>query len=76
MVDAAYQCIDSFFDETGELTHFGIDAVTTGIDDQAIVKLRIETENGKVQSAKSGDTDIVKASIEAYLNAIQELSKS
>ena len=76
MVDAAYQCIDSFFDETGELTHFGIDAVTTGIDDQAIVNLQIETENGKVQSAKSGDTDIVKASIEAYLNAIQELSKS
>ena len=75
MVDAGYQCIDEFFGKVGELTHFGIDAVTTGIDDQAIVHLRIETEAGRVQSAKSGDTDIVKAALEAYLDAVQELTK-
>ena len=74
MVDAGYQCIDEFFGKIGELSHFGIDAVTTGINDQAIVNLRIETKNGRVQSAKSGDTDIVKASLEAYLDAVQELS--
>ncbi len=73
MVDAGYQCIDEFFGKVGELTHFGIDAVTTGIDDQAIVNLRIETKNGRVKSAKSGDTDIVKASLEAYLDAVQEV---
>jgi hypothetical protein len=73
MVDAGYQCIDEFFGKVGELTHFGIDAVTTGIDDQAIVNLRLETKNGCIQSAKSGDTDIVKASLEAYLDAVQEL---
>ncbi len=75
MVDAGYKCIDEFFGKMGELTHFGIDAVTTGIDDQAIVNLRIQTESGKIQSAKAGNTDIVKASLEAYLDAVQELKK-
>ncbi len=71
MVDAGYQCIDEILGKSGELTHFGIDAVTTGIDDQAIVNLRI-TENNNSQSAKAGDTDIVKASLLAYLQATQE----
>lgn len=71
MVDAAYQCIDEMLGKHGTLTHFGIDSVTKGIDAQAIVNLRIESESGQTFSAKSGDTDITKAAIEAYLCAVQ-----
>ena len=70
MVDAAYQCIDEILGSHGTLSTFGIDAVTKGIDAQAVVHLRLETENGRTFSARSGDTDIVKAAIESYLQAV------
>lgn len=69
MVDAAYQSIEKIIGKQGKLTHFGIDAVTQGIDAQAVVNIRLENENGKTFSAKYGDTDIVKAAIIAYINA-------
>ncbi len=75
MVDAAYQAIDAILGKHGNLTHFGIDAVTKGIDAQAVVNLRLETENGRTFSARFGDTDIVKAAIEAYLSAVCEAMK-
>lgn len=76
MVDAGYQCIDEILGKHGKLTHFGIDSVTSGIDAQAIVRLRVEDENGQTFSAKSGNTDIVKASLEAYLQAICHAKKT
>ncbi len=75
MVDAAYQCIDEILGKHGVLTHFGIDSVTDGIDAQAIVSLRIEMDNGKTFSGKCGDTDIVKAAIEAYIFAVEGVMK-
>ena len=72
MVDAAYQAIDEICGTYGTLTHFGIDAVTDGIDAQAVVSLRIETDHGQTFSGRSGATDIVEASLEAYLMAINE----
>ena len=71
MVDAAYQCIDEMLGKHGILTHFGIDSVTNGIDAQAVVHLQLKAENGKTFSGKCGDTDIVKAAIEAYLFAVE-----
>jgi 2-isopropylmalate synthase len=74
MVDAAFQAIREIVGiENTILTHFGIDAVTSGIDAQAVVSLRIETEDGEIFSARVGDTDIVKASIEAYLSALSQV---
>lgn len=75
MVDAAYQAIDEILGKHGTLSHFGIDAVTKGIDAQAVVHLRLESDNGRTFSARFGDTDIVKAAIEAYLSAVCEAMK-
>lgn len=75
MVDAAYQAIDAILGKHGTLSHFGIDAVTKGIDAQAVVHLRLETNNGRTFSARFGDTDIVKAAIESYLIAVCEAMK-
>jgi 2-isopropylmalate synthase len=72
MVDASYQAIDEICGMYGKLTHFGIDAVTAGIDAQAVVSLRIETDHGQTFSGRSGATDIVEASLEAYLMALNE----
>lgn len=76
MVDAAFQCIEEICGEHGELTDYCIDSVTDGLDAQAIVKLRLEHENGQVVSGRSGDTDIVKASILAYLEIINKIQSN
>jgi len=74
MVDAAFQCVREILEISGTtLTSFGIDSVTQGIDAQAVVHLRIETETGEIFSGKSGDTDIVKASLEAYICALGQV---
>ncbi len=73
MVDAAYQCIEEICGIHGELTDYNIDSVTNGLDAQAIVKLRLKQDNGKVITGRFGDTDIVKASILAYLDIINKL---
>ncbi len=72
MVDAAYQAIEATCGKHGRLTEFAMDSVTSGLDAQAIVKVRLETENGQVFTAKAGDCDIVKASILAYLEVINQ----
>ena len=73
MVDAAYQAIEDICGTHGELTEFGMDAVTSGLDAQAIVNLRLEQENGKVVCGRAGDTDVIKASIYAYLDALNKV---
>lgn len=69
MVDAAYTCIKEICGDPGILTEFSMEAVTAGIDAQAIVHVRIEKDDAYVFMGKSGDTDIVRASILAYLEA-------
>ena len=70
MVDAAYNCIKQICGDHGILTEFKMDAVTSGIDAQAVVNVRLEQESGHVVTGRAGDTDIVKAAILAYLEAI------
>lgn len=72
MVDAAYQAIEEICGKHGQLMDFAMDSVTSGLDAQAVVKVRLETEKGEVFTAKAGDCDIVKASILAYLNVINK----
>lgn len=73
MVDAAYKCIEDICGNQGELVDFFMESVTSGLDAQAIVNVRLKTPEGKIVTGKSGDTDIVKASIEAYLGAMNKI---
>lgn len=75
MVDAAYGCIKQLCGEHGTLTEFKMDAVTAGIDAQAVVNVRLEQKNGHVVTGRAGDTDIVKAAILAYLEAVNKSEK-
>ncbi len=74
MVDAAYQCIEAICGKHGKLTNYRIDAVDDGLDAQAIVKLQLHDHNNNhLISGRAGDTDIVKASILAYLDILNRI---
>lgn len=75
MVDSAYKCINKICKEPGELMEFIIDSVTNGIDAQAVVNLRVKLKDGSILTGRSGNTDIVKASILAYLDIINKKIK-
>jgi 2-isopropylmalate synthase len=75
MVDAAYTCIKQLCGDHGTLTEFKMDAVTAGIDAQAVVNVRLEQPDGHVVTGRAGDTDIVKAAIMAYLEAVNRYNK-
>ncbi len=72
MVDGAYACIKDICGDHGKLTEFTMDAVTSGIDAQAVVSVRIEHKNGHVITGRAGNEDIVKAAILAYLEVVNK----
>ena len=85
-VDAAYKAIDSIVQAPNTLQEFVVHAVTEGIDALGEVTVRIESRDGlQVLDAQSeleaprsfggygADTDIVVASVKAYLSALNKL---
>ena len=71
-IDAAFTAIESITGCHYELDDFQIQSVTEGREamGQAVVKLRAE---GKLYSGKGISTDIVGASIYAYINALNKI---
>lgn len=87
-VDAAYKAIDEIVQAPNTLLEFSIRAITEGIDALGEVTVRLQAENGLVPrrtSPQSGrtqrltfgghgaDTDIIVASVKAYLAAINKI---
>lgn len=87
-VDAAYKAIDAIVQAPNTLLEFSVRAVTEGIDAIGEVTVRLQAENGSVHkrtSPQSGqerartfgghgaDTDIIVASANAYLSALNKL---
>jgi 2-isopropylmalate synthase len=71
-VDAAFKAIEKISGKQGTLTDFRMDAVTDGLDAQAVVSLTLETESEGNIFGRSGNTDIVVASANAYLDAMNK----
>ena len=71
-IDAAFLAIESITGRHYELDDFQIQSVTEGREamGQTVVKLRSE---GKVYSGRGISTDIVGASIRAYINALNKI---
>ena len=71
-IDAAFLTIESIIGHHYELDDFQIQAVTEGREamGQTVVKLR---SNGKLYSGRGISTDIVGASIQAYINALNKI---
>ena len=72
-IDAAFLAIESIVGQHYELDDFQIQAVTEGREamGQTVVKLR---SGGRLYSGKGISTDIVGASIHAYLSALNKIA--
>ena len=71
-IDAAFLAIEQIVGQHFELDDFQIKSITEGREamGEAVVKLR---NNGKLYSGRGISTDIVGASINAYINAINKI---
>lgn len=71
-VDAAFKAIRSIVRHNIRLEEFLIQAITRGSDDVGKVHIQIENR-GKYYYGFAGDTDILTASVEAFINAINKI---
>jgi len=74
-VDATFKAIEEIVGKKGELTEFRMDAVTAGLDAQAVVSLTLKTPTAQKFFGRAGNTDIVIASAQAYLDAIEKCER-
>jgi len=72
-VDAVYRAINRVVNVPNELIEFSVQSVTAGID--AIGEVTIRLKHGdRVFSGHAANTDIIVASAQAYINALNRLS--
>ncbi|EHJ52581.1 2-isopropylmalate synthase [Streptococcus macacae] len=69
-VEAIFNAIDKFFNQTVKLVSYTIEAVTDGIDAQARVIVSVENvDTDTIFNASGIDFDVLKASAISYINA-------
>jgi 2-isopropylmalate synthase len=71
-VDAAFQAVRSLIHRKIKLEEYLVQAITGGTDDVGKVHIQIENK-GNIYYGFSANTDIVTASVEAYVNAISKI---
>ncbi|MBU6185402.1 MAG: 2-isopropylmalate synthase [Synechococcales cyanobacterium] len=72
-VDAIYRAINRVTDVPNELIEFSVQSVTAGIDAIGEVTIRLRYQS-KIFSGHAANTDIIVASAQAYVNALNRLS--
>jgi 2-isopropylmalate synthase len=85
-VDAAYKAVNAIVNVPCTLLEFNVHAITEGIDALGEVTVRIQGKNGhttmdaqteteypRVYGGHGADTDIIVASVKAYINALNKL---
>jgi 2-isopropylmalate synthase len=73
-VDAAFRAIESVVNSETQLLLYSVNNITSGTDAQGEVTVRLE-KSGRIVSGQGADTDIVIASVNAYINALNKLQK-
>ncbi|MFH7030700.1 MAG: 2-isopropylmalate synthase [Heteroscytonema crispum UTEX LB 1556] len=74
-VDAVYKAINRVVNVPNQLIEFSVQSVTAGIDAIGEVTIRLQHED-KVFSGHAANTDIIVASAQAYVNALNRLYSS
>ncbi len=74
-VDAAYKAIEQLVNSGTELKLYAVNAITEGTDSQGEVSVRL-AKRGQIVNGVGSDTDIVTASVKAYLHALNLLEVS
>ena len=68
-VDAAFKAIEKLAKSDTELKLYSVNAVTAGTDSQGEVTVRLE-KGGRIVNGQGADTDVLVASVRAYLHAL------
>ncbi|KAM3105071.1 2-isopropylmalate synthase [Phormidesmis sp. 146-33] len=71
-VDAVYKAINRVINVPNQLIEFSVQSVTAGIDAIGEVTIRIKYGD-RIFSGHAGNTDIIVASAQAYVNALNRL---
>ena len=71
-VDAAYRAVESIVGSGATVQLYSVNAITTGTDSQGEVIVRIE-RGGRIVNGHGADTDIIVASVKAYVNALNKI---
>jgi 2-isopropylmalate synthase len=71
-IDACYKAIDKVIKIGGTLLDYQVKSVTGGKDALGEVSVRIRSKD-RVVSGRGASTDIIEASIKAYVNAVNKL---
>lgn len=71
-VDAVFEGIAKATGTTSKLVRYSVSSITSGMDAQGEVTVRIE-EKGKSVIGQGAHTDIIVASAKAYINALNKL---
>ena len=72
-VDAAYKAIDALVAARAKLLEYSVHSVTEGIDALGHVTVRVRDERGRVHHGAGADTDVIVASVHAYLRALNRI---
>jgi 2-isopropylmalate synthase len=71
-VDAVYKAINRVVNVPNQLIEFSVQSVTAGIDALGEVTIRLK-HNNRIFSGHAANTDIIVASAQAYVNALNRL---
>lgn len=71
-VDACFKAIDKITQRKVKLDDYRLEAVTSGRDALGDVNLKLNAQ-GKTASGRGSSTDIIEASVRAYIDAINKL---
>ncbi len=74
-VDASFRAVDDILERHFSLELYSVKAITAGTDAQGEVSVRLK-EDGYIVNGNGTDTDIVIASVKAYINAVNRLESS
>ncbi|MBI3315731.1 MAG: 2-isopropylmalate synthase [Candidatus Omnitrophica bacterium] len=72
-VDAAYRMIDKMIKRRPRLLDYQIRSVTVGKDAQGEVTVKIQGDADEVMIGQGLSTDVIEASVKAYLDAINKM---
>jgi 2-isopropylmalate synthase len=71
-VDACYKAIDKIIHLQAKLLEYSLQAITAGKDAMGEVNVKLKVKE-EIANGRASSTDIVEASVKAYLNAINKI---
>ena len=72
-MDAAFKAVETLVNSGAMLLLYSVNAITSGTDSQGEVQVRLE-KDGVIVNGNGADTDIIVASVKAYLDALNLLA--